>query len=132
MKMSILGLFLGLMTVGMVGCANNTAGLYASSGGEYRVDSRSLARDVAIGKLTLSYSGSLVKAHAELQSKLSQDQNLQYRFSWYDKDSLLVDGDSTGWQALRLHGMQAQQVTAVAPNPSATRFEIYVRKAYSN
>ncbi|MGL5359486.1 MAG: DUF1425 domain-containing protein, partial [Shewanella sp.] len=33
------------------------------------------------------------------------------------------------WKALKLHGKQQLSISAVAPNPDAVRFEVYVREA---
>ncbi|MBT1442943.1 YcfL family protein [Shewanella sp. JM162201] len=120
------------LALGTVGCANHTAGISASSSGETRVDNSNFGRDVSVSDLKLAVSGDMLKAHALIQSKSATDLRLQYRFSWYDANGLAIDSEGQSWQSLKLHGKQQQQVSSVAPNPNASSFEVYVRKAFSN
>ncbi|QYK06700.1 YcfL family protein [Shewanella zhangzhouensis] len=131
MKIAKLVLLVALVVLAG-GCAKHTAGISASSSGETRVDNSTFGREVSVGELKMSSSGDLLTAHALIQSRVATDLRLQYRFTWYDTQGLVIDGEGQSWQSLKLHGMQQMQVSSAAPNPSASRYEVYVRKAFSN
>ncbi|MCL1068190.1 YcfL family protein [Shewanella olleyana] len=129
MKYSIVVVTLVLM---MSACANHTAGVSAGSNGETRIDNASFASDVAVEQVKVRTQGDLLQGSALILSKVGTDLRLQYKFTWYDVSGYTIEDEATSWKSLKLHGMQQMQVSAVAPNANATRFEVYVRKAFSN
>lgn len=114
------------------GCANHTAGIMANSVGEERIDNQSFSTEVQISGVQSRYHGDLQLGVATISSKVATDLKLQYKFSWYDTAGFIVEGESNSWQSIKLHGMQRVQVSSVAPNSSATQFEVYVREVFSN
>ncbi|WP_372870393.1 YcfL family protein [Shewanella sp.] len=132
MKKGMTLMLAAVLAMGVAGCAKHTAGVSVASSGESRVDNATFSREVSVSDVRLIGSGDLLKGSALISSKVSTDLRLQYKFSWYDAQGLLVEAEGQSWQSLKLHGMQQQQVSSVAPNSSASRVEIYVRKAFSN
>ena len=116
----------------LAGCANHTAGVYASSTGESRIDNSSFARSVSVGDLMARGEGGLLRGTATISSKVATDMRVQYKFTWYDTSGYTLDDEGVSWKSVKLHGKQQLQVSAVAPNPTASRFEVYVREAFSN
>ncbi|MBR9729024.1 YcfL family protein [Shewanella intestini] len=121
-----------VVTFTLVGCANHTSGLAISSDGNVRADNSSLAREVATSDARARMVGDIMQGSVVISSKVSTDMRLQYKFTWYDISGFVIDEQANSWQSATLHGMQNIQVTSVAPNATATRFEVYVRKAFSN
>ncbi|ARD22022.1 hypothetical protein A9267_03915 [Shewanella sp. UCD-FRSSP16_17] len=129
MKISIVIVTLFLL---MTGCANHTAGLSAGSNGVVRVDNNSFSREVGIEQVRVRTQADLLQGSALILSKVSTDLRLQYKFTWYDANDFTIEDEGVSWKSLKLHGKQQMQVSALAPNANATRFEVYVRKAFSN
>jgi uncharacterized protein YcfL len=112
-------------------CAHNTAGIAVGSAGQVRVDNASFANEVTVADITVIMVADLIKASALIQSQSSTDLRLQYKFTWFDASGLTVEDEASSWTSIKLHGKQQLQVSAVAPNAQATRFEIYVRETFS-
>lgn len=129
MKFSIVVVTLVLM---MSACANHTAGVSAGSNGETRVDNYSFGQEVAVEQVRVRTQADLLQGSALIMSKVGTDLRLQYKFTWYDVGGFTIEDEAMSWKSLKLHGKQQMQVTALAPNATATRFEVYVRKAFSN
>lgn len=129
MKKLVLVLMSGLL---FVGCAQHTAGMMASSSGEVRVDNTSFAREVAVEQLKARQQGDFLQGSGMILSKVSTDLRLQYKFTWFDINGYTIEDEASSWKPLKLHGMQRMQVNALAPNTQAVRYELYVRKAFSN
>ena len=116
----------------LAACANHTSGISANSQGEIRVDNNSFSREVSVSNITSRQSADLMQAAAKINSLVATDLRLQYKFTWFDASGFTIEDEATSWKSLKLHGKQQIQVNAVAPNATASRFEVYVRKAFSN
>ncbi|WOT03852.1 YcfL family protein [Shewanella youngdeokensis] len=126
-------LLLGLLTVVMVvGCAPHTAGVMAGSQGETRIDNSTFSREVEVKNLMAQGEAGFLQGTATIVSKVPTDLRVQYKFTWFDPRDMSIEDEAVSWKSVKLHGKQQLQVSAVAPNASATRFELYVRKAFSN
>ena len=121
-----------IMCLFLSACANHTAGVSVNSQGEVRVDNNSFAREVAVSNVISKPAGDLIQASAQLTSLVATDLRIQYKFTWFDASGFTLEDEATSWKAVKLHGKQQLQVAAVAPNATAVRFEVYVRKAFSN
>lgn len=130
MKTSLLCLIASALLLSA--CAHNTAGISANSSGQLRVDNTSFARDVNVTDVSSLMVADLIKASALIQSQSSTDLRIQYKFTWFDASGFTVEDEASSWKSLKLHGKQQLQVGAVAPNSQVTRFEVYVRQAFSN
>ncbi|MCL1144298.1 YcfL family protein [Shewanella gaetbuli] len=123
-------MFTAAMLLG--GCANHTAGIAVNSQGEVRVDNNTFAREVSVSNVNARQSADLLQGAAQINSLVATDLRLQYKFTWYDAAGFTIEDEASSWKALKLHGKQQIQVSGVAPNANASRFEVYVRKAFSN
>tara|TARA_R110002126_G_scaffold263016_4_gene406029 strand:- start:5745 stop:6137 length:393 start_codon:yes stop_codon:yes gene_type:complete len=130
MKTSLLCLIASALLLSA--CAHNTAGISANSSGQLRVDNTSFARDVNVTDVSSLMVADLIKASALIQSQSSTDLRIQYKFTWFDASRFTVEDEASSWKSVKLHGKQQLQVVAVAPNSQVTRFEVYVRQAFSN
>ncbi|QYJ77587.1 YcfL family protein [Shewanella acanthi] len=113
-------------------CVHNTAGVWINSQGESGIDSGGFARNIALEGITTRRVGDLLQGSTLLINKASGDMRVQYKFTWYDANGLTVEESSTSWQSVKLHGKQQLQISAVAPNAEAIKFEVYVRETLSN
>ncbi|PKG72619.1 DUF1425 domain-containing protein [Shewanella sp. Choline-02u-19] len=129
MKKLILGLFTALI---VAACAPHTAGLMVGSKGEVRVDNNSFGKEVTVRSVMARPEGGFLQGTGTIISQVSTDLRLQYKFTWFDTSGMTIDDEGVSWKSVKLHGKQQLQVSAVAPNVNATRFELYVRKAFSN
>ncbi|GAA4878907.1 YcfL family protein [Ferrimonas pelagia] len=112
------------------GCSSITAGVAARSDQpNLRIDSSSVAREVSIEQVQKRRVGDFLQGSAVLISRVSTDRYLQYKFTFFDSDGMVVEADSTSWRPLNLHGGERRPVTATSNSPYATDFEIYVRRA---
>lgn len=125
-------LLLAVLMLGVSACASHTAGMMASSTGEQRIDNSAFNRDVSVERVSTRTNGDLLTAASTISSKVATDLRLQYKFTWYDINGLTIEDEGVSWKSLKLHGRQQMQVHAVAPNTSAVRCELYVRRAFSH
>ncbi len=124
-------LFGAIISVAFVSaCAPNTSGVRLNSDGEYKVDNSFVAGDISVTNNVIRQVGGLLQGAAKVQSHSSKDQVIQYRFTWFDNQGVAVDSDAQSWQPIDIHGKQSVQVVSVAPNASAVRFQVYVRKVH--
>lgn len=113
------------------GCASDTAGISVSSQGETRIDSNSFAQDIALESVDARRVGDLIQGSALIVSKSSSDMRVQYKFTWYDASGFTIEDEANSWKSVKLHGKQQLQVSAVAPNAQAVKFDVYVRETFS-
>ncbi len=112
------------------GCSAMTAGIAARSDEpNLRVDSTKVAREVSIEQVRKRRVNDRLQASATLISRVTRDRYLQYKFTFYDPDGLVVEGESSSWRPINLHGGEQRQVTATALLPDAVEFEIALRYA---
>lgn len=130
MKHIYTGLILAAaLTLG--GCASDTAGISVNSLGETRIDSHSFAQDIALESVDARRVGDLIQGSALIVSKSSSDMRVQYKFTWYDASGFTIEDEASRWKSVKLHGKQQLQVSGVAPNAQAVKFDVYVRETYS-
>ncbi|MDB2385922.1 YcfL family protein [Shewanella sp.] len=129
MKKVIVGAFI---VFAMIGCAPHTAGVMVGSKGETRIDNKGFAKDVTLQSVITRAEGDMLEGSATIINQSSTDLRLQYKFSWYDTNDMSIDDEGVSWKSVKLHGKQRLQVSSVAPNTQATRFELYVREVFSH
>ena len=130
MKRIYTGLILAA-ALALGGCASDTAGISVSSLGESRIDSNSFAQDIALESVDARRVGDLIQGSALIVSKSASDMRVQYKFTWYDASGFTIEDEASSWKSVKLHGKQQLQVSAVAPNAQAVKFDVYVRETYS-
>lgn len=113
-------------------CAPHTAGVMVSSTGEVRVDNRSFGSEVSVEQLKSRQEGGFLQGSGLIMSKVATDLHLQYKFTWYDINGYALDNEGIAWEPLKLFGKQQIQVLGLSPNTNAVRYDLYVRKAFSN
>jgi uncharacterized protein YcfL len=119
-----------VMALALVGCTKNTAGL--------RVDGQSqkviFGDNVLGGRLQIENIATTdVEGHARgivtLASQYAADQNIQYRFYWYDDDGLEVNSKQAAWKQQVIRGFETLSVSEVSINPNGTQFRVQIREA---
>ena len=87
-----------------------------------------LANKIIIQEMHSRFTGDLLEASVVLANLTSTDKSIQYKFSWYDKDSFEVDPGSDSWTPAVMHGNATINMRAVAPNPSVKTYKVNVRE----
>ncbi|GAA5187480.1 YcfL family protein [Ferrimonas gelatinilytica] len=118
-----------LCVLTLCGCSAMTAGIAARSDEpNLRVDSTSVARQVSIEQVRKRRLNDRLQGSALLVSRITRDSYLQYKFTFFDREGLVVEGESSSWRPVNLHGGEQRQVTATALRPEAVEFEIALRR----
>jgi uncharacterized protein YcfL len=87
-----------------------------------------LASRLAVSHIITEPAGDLMKAQATLENRWKFELDFQYQFKWFDKNGFEIAPEGAPWQQLVMPGRSQANVQAVAPNPTATRFEIWVQE----
>ena len=123
-------MFAGL--IGLGGCAvNETATVSPEPDGSVKQiivsNSGFLSANLIIEDTKMGKAGDLLRVQATIKNQSSGDLSFQYKFKWLDKDDFEVAIDGRPWQPLTITGYESKSVQAVAPNPTATSFQILVQ-----
>lgn len=86
-----------------------------------------LSANLNIEDTKMGKAGDLLRVQATIKNQSSGDLNFQYKFKWLDKDDFEVAIDGRPWQPITITGYESKSVQAVAPNPTATSFQILVQ-----
>ena len=129
-------LFAAVLAVSLTslsGCT--TSGLEAIGKPDAELDKKhlvihndNLANTITIQAMNNRQAGDLLEAHITLANLSSRDKNVQYRFTWFDKDDFPVSPDDTGWTPVTLHGAATVNLKALAPNTAVTSYKLNVRE----
>lgn len=126
-------LFITLLVAGLSGCT--TSGLEAIGKPNAELDQKhlvihndNLANTITIQAMNNRQVGDLLEAHITLANLSSRDKNVQYRFTWFDKDDFPVSPDDTGWTPVTLHGAATVNLKGLAPNSGVTSYKLNVRE----
>ncbi|GHA37664.1 YcfL family protein [Photobacterium aphoticum] len=118
------------MVLGLTACAANTSGIsIESSNQSVVIGNTHLAQRLSIEKAQVSNVNGLLKAAVPVKSNIDSDLALQYRFYWYNAQGLEVSGSDSPWRHVIIHGQDTMTLQAVARQPEATQYRIYIRKA---
>ncbi|MEQ8258920.1 MAG: YcfL family protein [Alcanivorax sp.] len=129
MKAPFTALAAALLAVVLAGCsASNMA--RPGDDGEPRLYSNNstLANRLAVEALQDKKVGDLLYVQATLENGWKFELDFQYKIKWFDRDGFEVAPESQPWRQLVMAGRSQNNVQAVAPNPSAVRYEIWVRE----
>lgn len=127
--MKTLGIAL-VLAMALVGCSKNTAGL--------RVDGQSqnvmfgdnvLGGRLAIENIATIDSDGHARGVVTLASQYTGDQNIQYRFYWYDDDGLEVNSKQAAWKQTVIRGFETLSISEVSINPNGKQFRVQIREA---
>ena len=129
MKAPFTALAAVVLAVVLAGCS---ASKMARPGddGEPRLYSNNstLANRLSVEALQDKKVGDLLYVQATLENGWKFELDFQYKIKWFDRDGFEVAPESQPWRQLVMAGRSQNNVQAVAPNPSAVRYEIWVHE----
>ena len=117
----------------MVGCSSSNMGSQERApDGELNTYLKSnnalLYSRISIVDLNQRLVGDLTQVQATLENNWKFELDFQYKIKWFDDSGFEINPEGQPWRQLILPGRNQANVQAVAPNPSATKFEIWVRE----
>ena len=113
-------------TSGMVATHKSTADPKFAK--HLEIHNSALEGDIIISDMKMRRTGGLLEVQVELTNLTGSDQNVQYKFSWFDEDNFEVEKDGRAWTAVLIHGNGKVTMDAVAPNPRASTYKLNVRE----
>ena len=87
-----------------------------------------LSSRISVVDLRQKRVGDLLQVQAVLENDWKFQLDFQYKFKWFDADGFELEPEAQPWRQVVMAGRSQNSVQAVAPNPSAVRFEIWVRE----
>ncbi len=87
-----------------------------------------LASRLSVEEVRRKRVNDLLYMQATLENGWKFELDFQYRIKWFDQQGFELAPQSQPWRQLVMAGRSQANVQAVAPNPSAVRFEIWVRE----
>jgi uncharacterized protein YcfL len=115
---------LGACTSGTVGMVQKTDEGYESS---VNYNNTILATRVKVQNILSRKVDNLMQVSVELHNLWDINLDFEYKFKFFDKDGFEVAADSRPWTPVLLKGNETITAQAVAPNPTAVTFKIYVQ-----
>ncbi|BCN24662.1 YcfL family protein [Vibrio alfacsensis] len=118
------------MMIGLVGCADNTAGI--------RIDGQTqnvffgdnvLGSRLLIDEIRTTYVEDRPRGVVQLTSNYKGDQHILYRFYWYDNSGLEVNTKPGPWRQMTVRGFEQVTLSEVTVNPNGTQFRVQIREA---
>lgn len=126
---------IGLLSTLLVvaGCsANNMAAIEDTADGSretyLKSNNAALSSRLAVREPKMTYVGDLARAQATLENRWKFQLDFQYKIKWFNADGFEIAPESRPWITADMPGRSQLNVQATAPNPSATRFEIWVQE----
>lgn len=138
-KKHLVLLITSLLTIGFIsGCKNVppvTAGIGTGQISQQQklnehlqVQNTELGKKLYITDIRSRTTNGHLDVNLSLTSAYEKTLNLQYQFTWFDKDGFVIEQGKSPWKPLALHGMQTATVSGVAPTGAVTTFSIYARE----
>ena len=93
-----------------------------------QVDNSRLENLLYISDIRSRTNNELLEINLSLTSTYGKSLQLQYQFTWFDKDGFVIESGKSPWKPLELHGMQTATVPGLAPTTKVATFKIYVRE----
>lgn len=119
-----------LSVLAVMGCAENTAGLSVDGQSQRVIFNDSvLGGQIDIEQIDTDEVNGHARAIVMLTSKSSGNQNIQYRFYWYDDKGLEVNTKLSPWKQKIVRGYETISISEVSVNPNATNYRVQIRKA---
>lgn len=129
------GLLLALLLIStLAGCATSGIEATGKPGADPEfakhlvIHNEPLADKIIITDMQSRMRGDLLQVNVVLTNLSSRDQNIQYRFSWYDANNFEVEQGSRAWTPVTLHGNASFSMQAVAPNATVKTYKVNVRE----
>ncbi|MCK5875004.1 MAG: YcfL family protein [Alcanivoracaceae bacterium] len=76
----------------------------------------------------MTMAGDLMRAQATLENRWKFKLDFQYKVKWFNADGFEIAPEGRPWTTVVMPGRTQLNVQASAPNPTATRFEIWVQE----
>jgi uncharacterized protein YcfL len=76
----------------------------------------------------MAMAGDMPRAQATLENRWKFKLDFQYKVKWFDADGFEIAPDGRPWTPVVMSGRTQMSVQSTAPNPTATRFEIWVQE----
>jgi uncharacterized protein YcfL len=111
-------------TSGTVGSLNKSDEGYTSN---INYNNTMLATRLKVSDIKSRKVGDLLQVSVDLHNHWDFNLDFEYKFKFFDKDGFEVGNDSRPWTPILLTGNETASVKAIAPNPSAENFKIYVK-----
>lgn len=126
-------IFASILIVMLTACsASNVATGEYDKKGEYQTvlksNNSTLKGRLEVADLKRRQVGALLQVQATLENQWKFELDFQYKLKWFDASGFEVAPEMQSWRQLVMAGRTQQNVQGVAPNPSATKFEIWVRE----
>jgi len=97
--------------------------------GEYIIiNNQTLARRLQIIDIDSRIVNQLMQAHVKIMNKYNTDARFEYQFQWFDSKGFEVATVDTYWHPVLIYGQEVKTLVGLAPNPSAAKFKIHIRK----
>ncbi len=120
---------IGLAVV-LTGCADNTAGLNIDGLSQKVIFADNvLGSRLNIDNIATTQVDGRARAVVQLSSQYKGDQNIQYRFYWYDDQGLEVNTKLAPWRQTIVRGFESFSISEVSVNPNGTQFRVTIREA---
>ena len=122
--MRLLTLLLALTLI--AGCASR-----GDSGEDYshliHYQNTNLEGRLQITEVVETQAGDVMRAQVTLHNPSAFRARYSYKFRWFDQNDFEVSPAGSPWTPNELPSRSHTRVQGVAPNPSAVRFEVWVR-----
>lgn len=114
----------------MTGCTSGNVGIMEQADNvqesSVNYNNTVLATRVKIQNIRSRQVDNLLQVSVELHNLWDATLDFQYKFRFFDKDGFEVAADGRPWTPVLLKGNDTVTAQAVAPNPTAVSFKIYV------
>lgn len=122
-----------LIVVMLSACSASNVGMREiNEQGQYETVLKSnnsmLRSRLSIVELNERKVGDLMQVQATLENGWKFELDFQYKVKWFDANNFELAPEGQPWRQLVLAGRNQANVQAVAPNPSAVKYEIWVRE----
>ncbi|MDF1780735.1 MAG: YcfL family protein [Alcanivoracaceae bacterium] len=126
-------LFISALVVSLAACsATNVAERDQDETGQYQTVIQSnnalLKGRVNVVDMKERQVGDLLQVQSTLENQWKFQLDFQYKFKWFDASGFEIAPESQSWRQLILPGRGQANVQGVAPNPSVTKYEIWVQE----
>lgn len=127
LAMTLTIIMVGALTAGCSGLKSAPAG--DGDQMKYQVITAGDTKDrLDVLKVATARAGDLAKASVELQNDSNFSYTFEYRFKWYDAAGMELNPDSTGWTPVAVMAHETKSLQALAPNPTAATFKLFLQE----
>jgi uncharacterized protein YcfL len=88
-----------------------------------KIEALGSLKNISVSEIKARQSHGLLKVQAKIVNTDYTDQQVYYRFKWFDSDGFEV-ADPDVWKPIKLIGKQNTALQSLAPSPKAKDFKI--------